>query len=482
MNLHTIVAAGMMIIRRQGLREFLRALRQVLLRGGDGMIPDTQQRIPSLEIENLLRTDTEDEVAPTGVGVSVVIPVLNGAKDLVKLLPALNRQKGFSRVEVIVVDSGSSDDSVRLAEAYGATVIEIEKKAFSHSHARNVGAEAAHEEYILFTVHDALPPSLTWLHQMYAFLKKEHLAAVSCMEKPRIEADLFSRVRNWYHYKEILHVENDDKVLSRPHEQNPQSLRASAQVSNVACLIPRDVIRRYKFRGMYAEDLDLGLRLIDDGANVGVMSSTGVIHSHTRVPYYYLQRGYIDKSTLVQLLHEPLEAAHPDFEHFVHDIFFTLNIFTRTGLAAGTKPPPYSVDDAAAIITHRMTALPSVPDPPRLDLDNLPYLDARTTTFINRLRQRYYQNGENASSDGNLIKGVLGFMEITFSYMKTVYEVLDDALLREVEQLQYQYFVNLVGRYMAVWYAQHAAAGKYDLAPVKSELADNSDTWNEVSR
>jgi glycosyltransferase involved in cell wall biosynthesis len=59
---------------------------------------------------------------PTALTISVVIPVKNDAIALRRCLAALDRQT-VAPFEVIVVDNGSTDDSVAVAEAAGARVL-----------------------------------------------------------------------------------------------------------------------------------------------------------------------------------------------------------------------------------------------------------------------------------------------------------------------------------------------------------------------
>lgn len=58
---------------------------------------------------------------------------------------------------------------------------------------------------------------------------------------------------------------------------------------------------RYRYQGDYAEDLDLGIRLIQDGYRVAMLASVKVIHSHNRPAYYYLKRSFVDVIFLVGL-------------------------------------------------------------------------------------------------------------------------------------------------------------------------------------
>ena len=59
--------------------------------------------------------------------VAAVIPNWNGAHLLRRLFPTLTAQvRRFD--SVIVVDNGSSDDSVDLSERFGATVVKFRRK------------------------------------------------------------------------------------------------------------------------------------------------------------------------------------------------------------------------------------------------------------------------------------------------------------------------------------------------------------------
>ena len=79
---------------------------------------------------------------------SVIIPVYNGGDHLDRALTLL----GFSEappLECIVVDDGSTDDSVAIAKRHGATVLSTEGRC-GPARARNIGAEAAKGAILLF--------------------------------------------------------------------------------------------------------------------------------------------------------------------------------------------------------------------------------------------------------------------------------------------------------------------------------------------
>ena len=103
---------------------------------------------------------SEGEPAPA---VSVVVPVKDGARHLAELLESISGQRVDADVEVLVVDSGSSDGSVEIARAHEAQVIEIEPAEFGHGRTRNLAAERTTGDTIVFLTQDATPASTRWL-------------------------------------------------------------------------------------------------------------------------------------------------------------------------------------------------------------------------------------------------------------------------------------------------------------------------------
>lgn len=225
--------------------------------------------------------------------ISVIIPTKNAGEEIRTLLRSLRAQEGVRTSEVIIVDSGSTDGTVALAQSEGATVINILPEEFTHAYARNRGADAGRGDYLLFMVQDALPLTSLWLWEMSTALESNDLAGVSCAEYPTSDSDLF--------YEFLIHKQGDapgqdqDRILKWDDSCSSYlGLRSNAQLCNISALIRRSVFEQYKFRTAYAEDLDLGFRLIRDGHKLGLLRSTRVLHSHKRSALYFLKRGYVD--------------------------------------------------------------------------------------------------------------------------------------------------------------------------------------------
>jgi hypothetical protein len=81
-----------------------------------------------------------------------------------------------------------------------------------------------------------------------------------------------------------------------------QAKRSAACLDNVCFGIRKTVFDAYKFQSGYAEDFELGVRLIKDGHTLMFESSNAVIHSHNRPALYFFKRSYVDTVYLWNIL------------------------------------------------------------------------------------------------------------------------------------------------------------------------------------
>ena len=89
---------------------------------------------------------------------SVIVPTLNEARSVGATLDALRGACGTAEVEVIVVDGGSRDATVEVAQAHGARVISSER---GRGVQMRVGARAARgaSDVLWFLHADTMPPT-----------------------------------------------------------------------------------------------------------------------------------------------------------------------------------------------------------------------------------------------------------------------------------------------------------------------------------
>ena len=88
--------------------------------------------------------------------ISIIIPTYNEADQIRKTINKIQANKGTHAVEIIVVDGGSSDQTISIAEKCGAITILSEKKGRAVQ--MNNGASMAKGELFYFLHADSIPP------------------------------------------------------------------------------------------------------------------------------------------------------------------------------------------------------------------------------------------------------------------------------------------------------------------------------------
>ena len=112
------------------------------------------------------------------VRTSVIIRTKNEAERLPHVMAMLAKQTDRD-FEVIVVDSGSTDETVAIATRYGARIVHIAPEDFTYPYAINVGCRAARATtYFLILSGHSVPTSATWLADGIAHFADPRVAGV----------------------------------------------------------------------------------------------------------------------------------------------------------------------------------------------------------------------------------------------------------------------------------------------------------------
>ncbi len=96
---------------------------------------------------------------------SIVIRTLNEAEHLGTLFDSIDQQVQQPD-EIVLVDSGSTDQTVAIAEARGASIVHIPPGEFTFGRALNWGCEAAKGEVLVFVSAHVYALHETWLSQL----------------------------------------------------------------------------------------------------------------------------------------------------------------------------------------------------------------------------------------------------------------------------------------------------------------------------
>jgi rhamnosyltransferase len=228
--------------------------------------------------------------------VSVVVPTLNGGDTLRLLLEAIDGQDGAFDVELIAVDSGSTDGTLDLLRKHGATIVAIPRGEFNHGVSRNEALERANGELAVLIVQDAVPADTEWLAELVRPLQLHpSVAGTFARQQPWPDA---SRITAHYAAGWAAAAQQPRTVGPLTRERlaamNPVDRHRICAFDNVCASIRMAVWRRHPFRRTaIAEDLEWALEVLLAGHQLSYAPAARVWHSHDRTVVYELQRAYL---------------------------------------------------------------------------------------------------------------------------------------------------------------------------------------------
>ena len=150
--------------------------------------------------------------------VSIVIRAYNEAAHIGRLLEGIARQT-LSDVEIVLVDSGSTDQTVAIAKQHGAHVVHIRPEDFTFGYSLNQGIAAASGEIIVIASAHVYPVYPDWIEKLVAAFE-DHRVAVAYGKQRGMKTTKYS----------------EHQVFARwfPDESNPRQSYAFNNNANAA--------------------------------------------------------------------------------------------------------------------------------------------------------------------------------------------------------------------------------------------------------
>jgi len=152
------------------------------------------------------------------VDISIIIRTYNEAEHIRQCLEAIHSQKINKSFEVIVVDSGSEDETCNICKLYNAKIVCISKSEFTFGRALNYGINAAAGRVIVSISGHCIPRSKFWLNKLASpiFNKNTGLTFGSH------EADPTARTSEYNYFKSV-YSKTTRKGLIADHFNNGNS-------------------------------------------------------------------------------------------------------------------------------------------------------------------------------------------------------------------------------------------------------------------
>ncbi|TAK34970.1 MAG: glycosyltransferase family 2 protein [Saprospiraceae bacterium] len=196
---------------------------------------------------------------------SIIIRCFNEEKHIGRLLAGILEQR-VKDVEIIVVDSGSTDATVSIATNFPVKIVPIRPQDFSFGHALNAGCEAAKGDILLFASAHVYPLYNDWLALMIKpFEQDERIGLVYGQQR----GDL----RNKYSEHQIFAKWfPEESTMNQPHPF----------CNNANCAIRRSLWLEQPYDETLTglEDLDWAKKILEKGYRIAYQSEATIIHVH----------------------------------------------------------------------------------------------------------------------------------------------------------------------------------------------------------
>ena len=242
--------------------------------------------------------------------VSVIIPVRNGEATLTKCFQGIRQQTISDNIEIIVLDSMSTDKSRDMANSFKANVIDIPEGTFNHGLTRNIGVEYAKGELLYFTVQDAYLSEIDQLEKMVKHFDDEEVQSVTGIQG--IPSDVDKNPAIWFKRfsKPVPEIKQFD--TSGFAKLGIEDKIKNARWDNVNAMYRRSALEQLPFRETdFAEDMLWAFDALQRGFKIIRDSSLLVYHYHHQTMSYAFKVNYIE--TYILWKNFKVKPALPSF-------------------------------------------------------------------------------------------------------------------------------------------------------------------------
>lgn len=205
--------------------------------------------------------------------------------------------------EVIVVDSGSSDQTLSILSRYPVRLIQIPPESFSHGGTRNLAAKEAHGKILVFLTQDAVPCDRYWLKNLIDNFTDPLVAGVFGRQIPNQDS---SSLEKFY----LSRIYPDSKIIKDSLDPD-RCLLSDIFFSNVNSALRKSDWQRVAFDEslIMSEDQAWSKEMLKRRKRIVYDPKPCVYHSHKYGFFQLISRNFDSGFSLIGLVKAPVWAA-----------------------------------------------------------------------------------------------------------------------------------------------------------------------------
>lgn len=233
---------------------------------------------------------------------SIVIRTLDEARYLGELLESVKAQEtGPFGVEVVVIDSGSTDGTLEIAARHGCVITHITREQFSFGRSLNMGCEVAKGEILVLVSGHCVPTGPHWLRDL-------------CQPIADGRVD--------YSYgRQVGGPESrfsECRIFGKYFPAESCIPQEGYFCNNANSAISRAAWEKYRFDQTVTglEDMELAQRLHRDGGRIGYVASACVYHHHAE-SWTQVMRRFEREALALQKIMPQIHVRRRDLARYI---------------------------------------------------------------------------------------------------------------------------------------------------------------------
>ncbi len=257
---------------------------------------------------------------------SIIIRTYNEERYLAELLAAIDGQETASEgaggasfeieKEVLVVDSGSTDRTVQIAESFGARILHITPEEFSFGRSLNLGCDGAAGTVLVFISGHCVPCDAAWLRRLITPILDGRVVAAYGKQRGGEATKL-----------------SEHQVFAKLYPEQSSIPQEGFFCNNANAALERAVWEGLRFDEelLGLEDMFLGRQLVEAGMRLGYVAEAAVYHYHHET-WAQVRRRYEREAIALQRVRPEWHLTFLDFLRY-----FTASVLLDTSCALQEK-------------------------------------------------------------------------------------------------------------------------------------------------